>query len=126
MPALFHDDVIDAALNVVKTNITALHICSGTPADRAAVLTNSLATVAVDTTDATIANGDTDGRKVTIGAQLGVPVTASGTPAHYCLIDGTRLLARTVVNAASPDLTASSTTDIPAVDFEIGDPVAEA
>lgn len=123
MPALFADSVLDAALDVIA-GATALHICSGTPADRAAVLTNSLATVAVDGTDFTKSDGTVDGRKTTVGAQTGVPVTASGIPAHYCLIDGTTLLARTVVDPASPDLTSGSTADIPATSFEVGDPVA--
>ena len=123
MPALFDDTVLDAALDKIITG-TALHVCSGTPADRAAVLTNTLATVALDAGDFNKANGSTDGRKVTVAAQSGVSVTASGTPAHYCIIDGTRLLARTTVNPASPALTSGSTTNIPAAEFEVGDPVA--
>lgn len=124
MPALFDDAVLDAALDVIATG-TALHICSGTPTDRATVLASSLATVALDAGDFAKANGDTNGRKVTVAAQAGVPVTTSGTALHYCVIDATRLLARTEVDATSPDLTSGSTTDIPAVDFEIGDPVVE-
>ena len=123
MPAMYDNTVIDAALNQIAT-ATALHITSGTPATRADVLTNSLATVAVDAGDYTIGDGDVDGRKVTVAAQNGVAVSTSGTPAHYCLIDGTTLLARTTVDPSSPDLTSGSTVDIPAVDFEIGDPVA--
>lgn len=121
MPALYDDSVLDAALDKIAT-ATALHICSGTPADRAAVLTNSLATVAVDGADFTNANGTTDGRKTTVAAQNGVAVTATGTPAHYCLIDASALLARTQVNASSPDLTSGSTVNIPATAFEVGDP----
>lgn len=122
MPALFDDSVLDAALDKIATG-TALHICSGTPADRAAVLTNSLATIVLDAGDYVKANGTTDGRKVTVGAQLGVSVTATGTPAHYAIVDATVLLARTEVNPSSPGLTSGSTTDIPAVPFELGDPV---
>lgn len=125
MPALFDNSVFDAALAEIATG-TALHICSGTPADRAAVLTNSLATVALDAGDFTIADGDTSGRKTTVGAQAAVPVTATGTPAHYCIIDATVLLARTEVDAGSPGLTSGSTTDIPAVDLEFLDPTVEA
>ena len=121
MPALFDDTVLDAALDVIATG-TALHICSGTPADRAAVLTNSLATVALDAGDFAKSNDEVSGRQVTVAAQAGVSVTASGVPAHYCIIDGTTLLARTEVDPTSPDLTSGSTTDIPAVAFEIADP----
>lgn len=123
MPALFDDSVIDAALDKIATG-TALHICSGTPTTRAEAITNSLATVALDAGDYTKANGTTDGRKVTVGAQSAVSVTASGTPAHYCIVDASTLLARTTIDGASPALTSGSTTDIPATAFEIGDPVA--
>jgi hypothetical protein len=121
MPALFDVSVTDAALDKIATG-TALHICSGEPATRAAVLTNSLATVALDAGDYSKAAGDVDGRKVTVAAQSDVAVTATGTPAHYCIIDGTVLLARTEVDPASPDLTSGSTTDIPATSFEVGSP----
>lgn len=122
MPALFDDSVLDAALNKIATG-TALHICSGTPADRAGVLAASLASVAVDATDFALSNDETSGRQVTVAAQAAVPVTATGTPAHYAIIDATLLLARTEVDPTSPSLTSGSTTDIPAVQFEIADPV---
>lgn len=121
MAALFNDSVLDAALDKIATG-NALHICSGAPADRAGVLAASLATTTLASGDFTKANGDVDGRKVTVAAKNGVSVTASGTPASYCVIDGTTLLARTDVDVSSPALTSGSTTNIPAVDFEIGDP----
>lgn len=121
MPALFDTSVLDAALDKVST-ATELHIVSGTPATRATVLSSSLATVAVAAGDFSKSAGVVDGRRVTVAAKSGVPVTASGTAAHYCLIDGTTLLARTEVDASSPALTQGSTTGIPAVSFEIGAP----
>lgn len=125
MPALFDTSVLDAALDKVST-ATALHICSGTPASRAAVLSASLATVTLASGDFSKSAGNVDGRKVTVAAKSGVPVTASGTAAHYCLIDGTTLLARTEVDASSPALTSGSTTGIPAVAFEVGAPTVVA
>ncbi len=124
MPSLFDPSVQDAALDKIAT-ATALHICSGTPATRATVLSSSLATVAVASGDFTKAAGNVDGRKVTVAAKAGVAVTTSGTAASYCLIDGTTLLARTDVNASSPALTQGSTTSIPAVVFEVGAPVVQ-
>lgn len=121
MPALFDSSVQDAALDKIATS-TALHICSGTPTTRAAVLTNSLATVSVSGGDFTKAAGNVDGRKVTVAAKSGVSVTTSGTALHYCLVDASTLLARTEVDAASPALTSGSTTNIPAVVFEVGAP----
>lgn len=122
MTALFDASVQDAALDKIAT-ATVLHICSGSPATRATVLSSSLANVAVSSGDFTKAAGNVDGRKVTVAAKSGVTVTASGTAASYCLIDGTTLLARTDVDASSPALTSGSTTGIPAVVFEVGAPV---
>jgi hypothetical protein len=121
MPALFDPSVQDAALDKIAT-ATALHICSGTPATRATVLSSSLATVAVSGADFTKAAGNVDGRKTTVAAKSGVSVTTTGTAGSYCLIDGTTLLARTDVNVSSPGLTSGSTTNIPAVVFEVGAP----
>ena len=124
MPALFDDAVLDAALDEIAT-ATTLHICEGTPADFTAVGTSSLASVALTSGDFTKANHATSGRQVTVAAKAGVSVAETGTPGHYCLVDGTTLLARTEVNPASPDLTQNSTVDIPAVTFSVADPVVE-
>lgn len=119
----YDDSVLDAALDKIAT-ATTLHICSGTPATRATVLSSSLANITVDGSDFTKANGTTDGRKTTVGAQTGVSVTATGTPSRYALIDGTTLLAWADVDPGSPGLTSGSTVDIPAVAFELGDPTS--
>lgn len=123
MAALFDTSIQDAALDKIAT-ATALYICSGSPATRATVLSSALATVAVSSADFTKSAGTVDGRKTTVAAKSGVAVTASGTAASYCLVDGTTLLARTDVNASSPALTQGSTVNIPATTFEIGAPVA--
>ena len=122
MPALFDSSVQDAALDKIATSVM-LRICSGTPATRATAVTNTLASVAVTGADFTKAAGNVDGRKTTVAAKSGVSVAATGTAAHYCLDDGTTLLARAEVNVASPGLTQGSTVNIPAVVFEVGAPV---
>lgn len=121
MPALFDPSVQDAALDKIATG-TALHVCSGSPASRATVLSSSLATVALTGADFTKAANSPSGRKVTVAAKNGVPVTSTGTPASYCIIDGATLLARTEIDPATPGFTAGSTTDIPATSFAVLDP----
>lgn len=125
MPALFDPTVQDAALDKIATSVM-LRICSGTPATRAAAVTNTLASVALTGADFTKSAGNVDGRKTTVAAKSGVSVTASGTAAHYCLDDGTTLLARTEVDASSPALTSGSTVSIPATAFEVGAPTVVA
>lgn len=122
MAALFHDTILDAALTAIKGTRT-LHICSGEPTSLANVTSTSLANVALTSGDFS-ANADhtTSGRQTVVSAKSGVSVTASGTPARYCIVDGTNLLAKTDVQSGGPDLTALSTVNIPAVTFSIADP----
>jgi hypothetical protein len=72
------------------------------------------------TTDYTVANGDTSGRKITTAAKSGVSVTASGTATHVSLDDGTTLLY--VTTCTSQSLTSGNTVNIPAWKVEIADP----
>ena len=116
------DAVPNAALQYLEDNVTALHICSGDPADRAAVLTNSLGNVAVDATDFTIANGDTSGRKSTMGQQSIASASASGTGAVACLINATVLVWRADLSATQ-SITSGNPITVNAVDVdEIRDP----
>lgn len=124
MPFSFHNDVLDAALNELS-EATALHITSGTaPTAVADVTSRSLATAAVTAGNFADADHSGGGRQTTVAAKSGVPVTATGTPTHYVLVDATRVLAVTEVDPATPGFTSGSTTDIPAVVFAVGDPVA--
>lgn len=117
-----HDDVLDGALSVIKTNATIITVCSAQPTTRnEALVTYALADVAVDTNDFTIANGDTNGRKLTIAAQNGVPVDASNTATHIAIVDGSRLLY--VTTCTSQALTSGNQVNLPAWDIEIADPV---
>lgn len=118
--AKFADDsIMDAALGVID-NSTRMVVTSAQPANFAGIAAVALADVTLDSGDFTIANGDTSGRKVTIGAQSGVTVDASGTATHVCLDNGTTLLY--VTTCTSQALTAGNTVDIPAWKVEIADP----
>jgi cytochrome c-type biogenesis protein CcmH/NrfG len=114
------DSVLDGALNVIDANMTALHVNTAEPADRAAAISDSLADVAVDNTDGTLANGDTSGRKITIAQQSNVPIDASGTATHVAIISASLLLY--VTTCTSQALTSGGTVTIPAWDIEIADP----
>ena len=115
-----NDSVMDAALDKVATG-TILTVCSAQPTTRTeAVTTYKLADVVVDSGDFTKANGDTSGRKVTIGAQAGVAVDTSGTATHVAVSDGTNLLY--VTTCTSQALTAGNTVTVPAWKIEFSDP----
>ncbi|MEM6681800.1 MAG: hypothetical protein AAF607_06135 [Pseudomonadota bacterium] len=113
------DSVFDAGLNVIA-GATTLHFCSGAPSNFAAVSGLSLASVAVDAGDFSIANGDTSGRKVTVASQSGVSVSGSGTVNHAALVTGSALLLVTEIGAQA--VTSGNTIASNAFDFELRDP----
>ncbi|MGB0972774.1 MAG: hypothetical protein ACPGVG_17720 [Mycobacterium sp.] len=124
MTILIADSVMDAALDAIE-NATSpvLHVCSGDPGDRAAVITNSLADHTLTSGDFTKANGDTSGRKLTMSQQADIDIDATGTAAHVCIIDSSELLLKTT--CTSQALTSGGTVTVPAFDYEIADAAAE-
>lgn len=115
-----HDNVLDGALNVIAA-ANLMTVCSAQPTTRTeAVTTFALADVAMAGGDFTNADGDTSGRKVTVGAKSGVNVDSSGTANHVALVDGTRLLY--VTTCTSQALTAANTVNFPSWKIEIADP----
>jgi len=118
-----HDDVLDGALNIIKNNCTRVTVCSTEPTTYTqAITTYELADVTVASGAFTVANGDTNGRKVTIASQSAVPVDNSGTAAHVALVDVTNSKLLYVTTCTSQALTAGNTVTIPAWDIEIADP----
>ena len=118
-----HDDVLDGALNILKNNATRLTVCSMQPTTYTeGNATYALADVTVDSTDFTNANGDTSGRKTTVGAQSAFPVDTSGTAQHVALLDVTNSKLLYVTTCTSQALTAGNTVSTPAFDIEIADP----
>ena len=111
-----HPDVYDNGLLTVKNNATHYHICSAQPTNRAEVLSLSLASVAVSSSDLTVSDGDVSGRKITVSQKSGT-VTTSGQATHAAIIDGTRLLLETTVTAQQ--LTAGNPITFPTCDWEI-------
>lgn len=89
---------LDGSLDIAA-GANAMHLCSGEPANRAAVLAQSLADVVMSAGDFTKAAGAPDGRTLTIAAKTNVDVDANGTGDHVALIDASN---RLVVTTCSP------------------------
>ena len=117
-----NDLVMDAALDYISTS-TLLTVCSAQPTTYAeASSTYKLADVVTDSGDFTKANGDTNGRKVTIAQQANVPIDSSGTATHVALsISGSSTLVY-VTTCTNQALTSGGTVTVPAWDVEISDP----
>lgn len=113
------DAVLDAACTKIAT-ATRQVVCSGEPANFAGIAAVLLASVVVDSGDFTTANGDTSGRKVTVGQQASISITNSGTATHIAYDDGSALLA--VTTCTSQALTSGGTVTVPAHKIEFADP----
>jgi len=123
MAKFANDLVMDAALDKIAT-ATTMHVNTSEPATRAAAISDSLADVTLTAGDGngdyTIANGDTNGRKITVAEQVDVPIDATGTATHVSLIDGSDLIL--VTTCTSQGLTSGGTVTVGAFDDEISDP----
>lgn len=118
------DAVLDGSLDVIAT-ATKLVVCSAQPTTYTeANATYALADIAVDSGDFTKANGDTNGRKVTVGAQSGVLIDTSGTATHVALVitGSSTLLYGTTCTSQALTANGSNTVNVPAFDIEIADP----
>lgn len=120
------DAMIDAALDYVAAS-NILVVCSAEPTTYAeATSTYALADVALTPGDGngdfTVGNGDTSGRKVTVGAQSGVTIDSSGTATHVAVCLSSDSTLRYVTTCTSQALVAAGTVDVPAWDIEIADP----
>jgi hypothetical protein len=117
--AKFTDDsVLNAALAKIAT-ATRMVITSAQPANFAGIAAVALADQVVDSGDFTQANGDTSGRKVTVGAQSIGSADATGTGNHVCLDDGTTLLHVTTFTGQA--ITSGNPISVGAYDIEFAD-----
>ena len=122
-----HDNVFDAALDEIAT-ATAVHACTAEPANHAGIAAvtvgNYTITAGAGNGDWTIANGDTSGRKITLGAQSGNNATGTGAADYLAFTDGTTLLC--VIDGDGDTLNSGSPWTIAATDVvEFRDPTNE-
>ena len=116
--------ILDKTLDEIAT-ATKQVLCNAQPLTYTeANATYALADIVIDGTDFTKANGDTNGRKVTIAAQSGVLIDTSGTGTHIALVRTADSTLIYVTTCTSQAVTAngSNTVNFPAWDVEIADP----
>lgn len=117
-----NDLAFDAALAVID-DATVLHICSAEPTGYANVATVTLGNKSLSGAFTGPADRTPSGRKVTVGAQTGGSVTATGTAAAWALVDvpGTKVCASGAL-ASAQGVTNGNTFSTAA--FDIGFPDA--
>ncbi len=116
-------DMLDAALNYIKTSATKMVACSAQPLSFTDANTAmKLAEVTMAPADFTLANGTTSGRRVTVAAKSNINVSTAGSANHVALIDvaGSKLLY--VTTAPAQALASGSTVSFGAWDIEIANP----
>lgn len=118
MGKVVHNDVLDAALNEIAT-ANGLCLNTSEPATRAAAISDNLMPEATPAFTGP-ADGDTNGRKITVDANNGNTADADGTATHVSLIDASVLLY--VTTCTSQAITNGNTVNIAAWDVEIADP----
>ena len=117
-----NDLVMDAALDYIAA-ADRLFVCSNQPATYAeASATYDLATHILTGGDFAKANGDTNGRKVTVAAQAGITIDHNGNGQHIALGKSGTTELTYVTTCTLQALVAGGTVDVPAFDIEIADP----
>ena len=117
-----NDLVLDALCDYLKNNVTQEALCSAQPTTYAEATSTYKLALKTGLTSGSFtgpANGDVNGRKITVNAQSGVTVDASGDATHIALCSGTVLLY--VTTCTTQAVTSGNTANIPAWDVEFAD-----
>lgn len=119
-----HNDFLDGALDILRLNADGISVCDGEPGSYADAWTNNaLATSGTMTSaDYTIADGDTSGRKITVGTQSDIPIFKNGTADHIALVDTGNSKLLLVTTCSDQVLTSGGTVTVNEFDDEILDP----
>jgi hypothetical protein len=128
MSKYLHPDVLDNGLALIKTNAQQVALIKNyTVNDSYATVTgNIVAAAATTSTDFTLADQDTLGRKVTSTAKAPTATAASieGDNLHFALLDDTNSKVLAVTDETTDQVvTVGNTVNIPALTFNFNQPV---
>ncbi len=123
MGKLLPDGIIDGMLAYIRVRITGISVCSTQPTTYAhATSTYKLADKnGLTSTDLSLGDGDTSGRKITMKAASGVSIDTTGTGAHVAWWGSSGETLLLVTTCTTVALTTGNTVNFPAHDFEIRD-----
>jgi hypothetical protein len=129
MGKLIPDAQLDAFLKTIADNCNKVVICSTQPTTYTeANATYKLGEIATTTGDGNgdfvISDGDTNGRKLRLLQQTGVPISATGSAQHIALLDTVNSKLLAVTTCTSQTVTNGNTATINAFDpVEVADAV---
>ena len=123
-----HNDVLDAALNVIAT-ADRISVCETEPTTYAEATTNKggggkKLAMSTSPTFTGPADGDTNGRKIAVDEEANITVDVTGDADHVALCKSTGSLLYYVTTCTQQALTQGNTVTIPTWDIEIADPTA--
>lgn len=124
MAKLVADAVLDGALSVIQSNATQISVCATQPTNYTQATSTYMLALYSSMTSGKYtgpADGDTNGRKLTVQQQSTISITNSGTAAHVALCAASTTLYY-VTTCTTQALTSGNTVTIPAWDIEIADP----
>jgi len=128
MAKVVHDDVLDALLNAIANNGNELHINSAQPTNytEASDTYQLASSTGLATGDGngvyTLADGDVNGRKLTIAEQVDLIVDNGGSATHVSICDSVNSKVLLVTTCSMQNLTAGNTVTVPSFKDEIADP----
>lgn len=120
--------LLDNMLDQLINNADTMTLNDSEPSDYSDATTESgnggskLGSVSVSTSDFSKADGDTSGRKVTIGGVTGGSITVSGTASHIALVDDDNSDLLHVTTISDQSVSSGNDFDVDAYDEEIEDP----
>lgn len=121
----YADDLADLELNSIKNNADELHICDGEPADYADIASHSRGHADMTSTDYTVGDGDTSGRKISIGDTVVTPAS-TGNVDHLVYADTSNSVIKFVNHITAKTVSSGVAETIVGYDLlEIRDPTDE-
>ncbi len=129
MPRAVHDDVLDAALEHIRSNCDLVTFCAGQPTTYAQATDppssggKRLANHAVTSGDFSIGDGSTGGRSLTMAEQLD-SVDEAGTGDHIAFVDTGAAKILYVTTTSEQPVSAGQSFEFPVVEVNISDPAA--
>lgn len=119
-----HDDVLDGALAVLKTQCDRMTVCAGEPASFAEASAGAkfLAGVAMTGADFVIDDGAQSGRRASVATKSAISVEQDGTVDHIALLDTVNARLLYVTTCTPQVLTTGNTVSVNGWSIEIADP----
>ena len=124
MGKLVADAVLDAALSFISENVTQIAVCATQPTNYTQATSTYMLALYTALTSGNFtgpADGDTNGRKITVNQRASVSISNTGSAQHVALCAASTTLYY-VTTCSTQSLTSGGTVTIPAWDIEVADP----